>query len=213
MAFLLLILTQHTSQCETLYNIKQRNIDMKKILFTIMAAMACVFTGCNNTPSVERMTTIATAIGKTAGVACELAKTKTEVKEGITIVLNAVQAVVPTNGQTFVEAWTPIIEIELQKLVDAGKINAAGSSIAKFALGAACEGIDYIFIKYPKACDAKELVSAAVTGFVNGYKSVIGLAHGAKDDIKVDEEAMKYIKAKLEKAKTSAKPVIKATTK
>lgn len=186
---------------------------MKKILFTLMAAMVCMFTGCDSTPSVDRMTTIATAIGKTAGVACELAKTKTEVKESIAVVLNAVQAVVPANGQTFVEAWTPIIEIELQKLVDAGKIDAAGASVAKFALGAACEGIDYIFIKYPKARDAKEIVSAVVTGFVNGYKSVIGLARGAKDDITIDEEAMKYIKAKLEKAKSSAKPVIKSTTK
>jgi len=182
---------------------------MKRILCIILASVMAFITGCNDTPSVEKITTVATAVGKTAGLACELSKTKTEVKEAIATVLNAVQAVVPASGQTFVDAWTPIIEVEVNKLVEAKKIDAASATIVKAALTVACEGIDYVFVKYPKAKDTKELVSAAVTGFINGYKSVVTpttkSAPGEK--IEVDEEAMKYLKDKIAKrtaAKTAA---------
>ena len=182
---------------------------MKKILYAVLASMLA-FTGCDKTPTVEKITAVSTAIGKTAGLACELSKTKTEVKEAIVVVLTAVQAVVPAQGQTFVEAWSPLIEIEVNKLVEAKKIDAASATIVKAALTVACEGLDYVFVRYPKAKDVKELVSAAVTGFVSGYKSVVTptakAAPGEKTEI--DEEAMKYLKDKI--AKRAAKPAAPA---
>lgn len=172
---------------------------MKKILMSIVAVFAMFIAGCKEEITVERMTTISTVIGRTAGYACELSKTKKEVKDAIAQVLDIASKVVPAEGQTFVEAWTPIIDAELNKLVEAGKIDAASAQIAKAALGIACQGIDYIFIKYPKAKNAKELVSAAVSGFVNGYKSVVttSLAAGAK--VEIDEDAYKYLKSKMAK--------------
>ena len=116
--------------------------------------------------------------------------------------LDIASTAVPTNGQTFVEAWTPVIDVELKKLVDAGKIDAAGAQVAKVALGVACQGIDYVFIKYPKAKEGKELVSAAVTGFVTGYKSVVTDALKAGEKPEIDEDALKYMKSKMA---TSAK--------
>lgn len=173
---------------------------MKKIIMSVVAAiMAAFMVGCDKTITVEKMTTISTVIGRTAGYACELSKTKTEVKEAIAKVLDIASTVVPTNGQTFVEAWTPVIEKELNALVEAGKIDAAGAQVAKVALGVACQGIDYVFIKYPKAKDVKELVSAAVTGFVNGYKSVVKLAAGAAKNFEIDEDAYRYLKSKMAK--------------
>ena len=177
---------------------------MKNILMlgaAVVTAVA-VLTGCDKLPTPEKMTTISTAIGKTAGYACELSKTKTEVKEAIANVLDIVSKVVPGEGQTFAEAWTPVIAEELQKLVDAGKLDEAGAKVAKLALSVACDGIDYVFVKYPKAKEVKELVSAAVVGFVNGYKSVVktDLAVGEKPEI--DEEAYTYLKLRaVERAK------------
>ena len=191
---------------------------MKKILYAVLASMLA-FTGCDKTPTVEKITAVSTAIGKTAGLACELSKTKTEVKEAIAVVLTAVQAVVPAQGQTFVEAWTPLIEIEVNKLVEAKKIDAASATIVKAALTVACEGLDYVFVRYPKAKDVKELVSAAVTGFVYGYKSVVTPTAKAApgEKIEIDEEAMKYLKDKIAKrtAKTAAPaaPIAKPATK
>ena len=176
------------------------------IISAVAAATVIFMVGCDKTPSVEKMTTISTVIGRTAGYACELSKTKTEVKEAIAKILDVASSAVPTNGQTFAEAWTPIIDAELAKLVEAGKLDATGAKVAKIALGVACDGIDYVFVKYPEAKEVKELVSAAITGFVGGYKSVVTCddcvdcvvkAGAAKPEI--DEEAYRYLRSRMAK--------------
>ena len=166
-----------------------------------MIAMLSMFfiVGCKEEITVEKMTAVSTVVGRTAGYVCELSKTKTEVKEAITKVLDIASMVVPTNNQTFVEAWTPVIDVEINKLVEAGKIDAAGAQVVKAALGIACQGIDYVFIKYPKAKEVKELVSAAVTGFVAGYKSVVTMTLAANEKFDIDEDAYKYLKSKMAK--------------
>ena len=165
-----------------------------------MAAIAAVFSlfivGCDKLPTVEKISSVSTVIGRTAGYVCNLPTVKHKVKDVVVSVIDVVSTAVPTNGQTFTEAWTPVIDAELKKFVDAGKINNTEAKIAKVALSAATEGIDYVFVKYPKAKDVKELVSAAVTGFTTGYKSVVKLAADAKPEI--DEEAYTYLKEKLE---------------
>ena len=168
----------------------------KMITMAVAAVAMLCMVGCDKLPTPEKMKTISTVIGRTAGYACELSKTKQEVKDAIMNVLDIVSTVVPTNGQTFTEAWTPVINDELQKLVEKGKIAQNDVAIVKIALTAATEGIDYVFVKYPKAKDVKELVSVASEGFVSGYKSVVTLA-GAKGEVDIDEDAYKYIKTKL----------------
>ena len=171
---------------------------MKKIIMSLVAAVTAFFiAGCDKTPSVEKITTISTVIGRTAGYACELSKTKKEVKEAIAKVLDIASIAVPTNGQTYAQAWAPVIDAELAKLVEARKIDAVGAQVAKVALGVACDGIDYVFIKYPKAKEGKDLASAAVTGFVSGYKSVVTDALKAGEKPEIDEEALKYLKSKM----------------
>jgi hypothetical protein len=170
-------------------------------MLVAMAAASIGIVGCDKLPTPEKMTTISTAVGKAAGYACELSKTKPEVKEAILLVLDTAVKVVPTEGQTFTEAWTPIVDEEVKKLVDAGKLDDGAAAVVKTAMLAATEGIDYIFVKYPKARDVKELVSAAVDGFADGFKSVVKLRFAAGETPNVDEEAYKYIKAKLAAAK------------
>lgn len=171
---------------------------MKNVIMAC-ATIAMLFgvVGCDKLPTPERMSTIATVVGKTAGYACELSKTKTEVKEAIANVLDIASKAVPDEGQTFADAWTPIINEEVQKLVDAGKLDDAGAQVAKLALGVACDGIDYVFIKYPKAKEVKELVSVAVSGFVDGYKSVVKMTLSADEKPEIDEDAYKYLKSKM----------------
>ena len=169
---------------------------LKTMLSIAMIAASAFIVGCDKElPSPEKMKTISNVVGKTAGFACELAKTKNEIKEGIVEVLDIVSVVVPTNNETFTEAWTPVIDAELKKLVEKGKIGDGEVAIAKIALNAATEGLDYVFVTYPKAKDVKYLVSSAVEGFVAGFKSVISLGADGKPEI--DEEAYKFIKAKL----------------
>ena len=171
----------------------------KMVVGAIALAMAAFMVGCDkDLPSPEKINAVATTIGRTAGYACELAKTKTAVKEGIIQVLDVVSKVVPAEGQPCPEDWTPVIAEELQKLVAAEKLDEAGAKVAKMALGVACDGIDYVFVKYPKAKDVKDLVSAATSGFVAGFKSVVTLATGAEKP-EIDEEAYKYLKSRMAK--------------
>ena len=166
-------------------------------MLVAMAAASIGIVGCDKLPTPEKMTTISTAVGKTAGYVCELTKTKPEVKEAIANVLDVVSKVVPAEGQTFAEAWTPLINEEVQKLVDAGKLDAAGAQVTKHALGVACDGIDYVFVRYPKAKGVKELVSAAVVGVVDGYKSVVKMGFASAEKLDIDEDAYKYLKSKM----------------
>ena len=176
---------------------------LKNLVACVLAMLMSLFiVGCNDDdqlPTVEKVTTISTIVGRTAGYACELSKTKHEVKESISVVLNVVSNVVPEVGKSFTETWTPIIDTELNKLVEAKKLDESGVAIAKIALKAATEGIDYLFnVKLPKARDVKELVSAATTGFIGGYRSVVTAALAAGRAIpEIDEDALKYIKAKI----------------
>ena len=170
---------------------------MKIATAAVMAATMVFVSGCDKElPTPEKIEAVATVIGKTAGYVCEIAKTKAEVKESIEKVLNIIDKVVPAEGQTYVEAWTPVIDEELKKLVDAGKLDTNGAAVAKIALGVACEGIDYVFVRYPKAKGVQELVSAAKTGFINGYKSVVRLSASAAQP-EIDEEAYNYLKTKV----------------
>ena len=172
---------------------------MKRIIMSVLAAIMAIFVaGCKEEVNVEKITKVATVVGRTAGYACELSKTKQEVKDAIAKVLDITSTIVPTNGQTFVEAWTPVINTEIAKLVEAKKLNETTAQVAKIALGYACEGIDYVFVKYPKAKEAKDLTTAAVTGFIAGYKSVVTFAAGV-DKPEIDEEALKYLKEKMAK--------------
>ena len=171
---------------------------MKTLLMSIAAVGSAVFiAGCDDLPTPERMKTISIVVGKTAGYACELSKTKASVKDAIMQVLDIAVTVVPESGQTFTEAWSPIIDAELAKLVVEGKLDEAEVPMTKFALKAATEGLDYIFVKHPKAKNVKDLVAVAVDGFVAGYKSVVTLS--GTDAVVVDEEAYKYITEKLAK--------------
>lgn len=169
---------------------------MTGAMAVVMMAAMLFISGCDDTPSPERMNAIATAVGRTAGYACELSKTKTAVKESIALVLDVASKVVPTTDKTFAEAWTPVIAEELQKLIAAGKLDENGANFAKLALTTACDGIDYIFIKHPKAKEVQELVSVATAGFITGYKSVVSLAAGVEKP-EIDEDAYKYLKSRM----------------
>lgn len=173
---------------------------MKKTLLSICAALMAFFiAGCDDLPTPDRMKTISTVVGRTAGYACELSKTKTSVKAAIMVVLDTASVVVPEQGKTFTEAWAPLIEKELQKRVESGDLDPAEVPMARLALTAVTEGIDYIFVKHPKAKEVEGLVVIAVENFIAGYKSVVTLT--SDTNMIIDEDAYMYITNKLNAVK------------
>lgn len=170
---------------------------MKKIAVCCAVALAAVMsfvTGCKSIPTNDKMYAISESVGKAAGFAIELSQVKQEVKDGIIQVLDIASATVPATNETFVAKWTPIVEAEVQKLVDAGKVTAEQGTVIKHAMYVVCEGIDLVFVRYPVAKQYQELVSASVDGFCAGFKSVVKAAFTVSPDF--DQEAYTYLKMK-----------------
>ena len=161
-------------------------------------AVACMtfVTGCKSLPSEDTIRGTAESIGRAAGYAVELSKTKTEVKETIIKVLDVVAKVVPETNQTFIAAWKPLIDDEVAKLVADGKLKEDDAALVKSALYVACDGVDLVFTRYQKAREYKNLVSAATGGFVTGFKSVVNFAAGERAGY--DKDAYEILRKKFE---------------
>ena len=96
---------------------------MKKIVMTIIAAFAMLFTGCDKEPSVEKITSTATAVGKAAGFVANQTKMDNKSRTVVIEIVTKASAVVPGKDQSFAEAWSPIAKEVVDKLVSEGKIN------------------------------------------------------------------------------------------
>ena len=170
-----------------------------KTIMPVVAAMAVFVSGCDEIPSEDTIAGFSTAIGKTAGYACELAKMKPQVKEEVVNVLDNVKGAIPKEDETFYDVWTPLAYAEIDKIAQKKGWNETEVKAAKLAVIAATKGIDYVFMKYPKAREVENLVSISVDSFVDGYKSVIAFAANGSPDI--DVEAYNYLKAELANCK------------
>ena len=178
----------------------ERTKEMKfgKMMAAIAAAATVFCIGCKSLPTAEVMKTTATSIGYAAGLVANETKIDDKVRNAIVEIVNEVARVVPGKGQSFKDAWTPIAKEVVDRMVSEGKINATVGAIAMGAFGIAVKGIDYIFdVRYPKAREYEELVSAAVSGFTEGFltvfKPVDGEAKGTA--YKADDAAYKWIRA------------------
>ena len=88
------------------------------------------------------------------------------------------------------------------KLVADGKITDTIGTVSLVTFRIVVKGIDYIFdVRYPKAREYKELVSAAVSGFTSGFLAVFKPANAEVKgmELKVDMEAYEWLKARAKK--------------
>ena len=143
------------------------------LAIAITASLIFSGTGCRSVPSSDTVRNLSGAVGVSAGYVCELTNMDDKVRMGIIEVLSIVTDVVPAENVTFNKTWTPRIDEEIQKLVDAKKLDTAGAVLVKSSLTTAAMGIDYIFIVHPSWSQYKDLVAASVHGFCDGYESVI----------------------------------------
>ena len=169
---------------------------------TMICATLC---GCIKTaPDAATVAKTSKAVGKAAAYAANYIADK-EVMTTIVTVVDKVQEVVPETNSTFVAAWTPVIEAEFAKLVEAGKIKADQAELAKSATFLAAEGIDYLFKANPKWKQYTDISQVAVKSFIEGFKSVVekkstmSAPNGVDDADDYDKEAYKYLKSKVTK--------------
>ena len=168
---------------------------MKKLLIGIMAMALAAIVGC--TPSEEQIKNTATAIGYAAGLVANETPIKDEARNAVVEVLNEVRSCIPAEGQSFAQAWEPVIKSKVAELVAAGKIDAAtGELVTSVALMAA-KGVDYLFdVRFPEAKQYAELVAAGASGAIDGFLTVFKPVDAkSATTIERDEEAYKWFKA------------------
>ena len=160
----------------------------------LLAALAVFCVGCEpKLPTPEKMETTSKAVGVAAGMIANQFKIDADVRAAIKEVMQKVAEVTPAADQSFTDAWTPVAEEVLAKLVADGKLTEEQSAIAKMAFQVATKGIDYVFdVKYPKAKEVKELVDAAIRGFTDGFLSVFSDTMKAAP-VDYDKDAYEYL--------------------
>lgn len=146
---------------------------MKK-LFTILITI-CIFGiyGCKSIPTEDQITGLSYAAGLAAGYACELNNVDTSVIETTLTVLNNISLVIPETNSTFVVTWTPLIISNVNKYIDAGKINNTHGQIIISSLTLVAKTVDYMFIKHPTWKEYSNATLITIQGISEGFKSVI----------------------------------------
>lgn len=169
---------------------------MKKILMVIIAALSVMFTGCDKQlPTPEKMETTSRAIGVAAGYVAGQTKMDAEAKAAVTEVVKAVAKTTPAKGQSFEDAWTPVAKEVVAKLVADKKLKEGQDVIVLAAVNVATKALDYEFnVRFPKAREVTELVTAAVRGFTDGFLSTFNVGNALKAvPVEMDKEAYDYL--------------------
>ena len=170
-----------------------------KMMVVIATAALCAMSGCKSVPTPEKIEAVAKLTGTSAAMVVNMTKIDEKSKTVILEIMDKVAEVVPQTNQTFTEVWTPIAEEYVNKLVEEKKIDEGQGQLIVSGFSIVCNGIDYIFdVRYPKAKQYKELVEAAVHGFIDGYKSIsisVGLKSAAAKTA-YDTKAYDYLKTK-----------------
>lgn len=172
---------------------------MKRILIGAVAVSLAFITGCK--PTAEQMYKTATAIGYAAGLVANQTSIKDDARNAVVSILNEVRECVPDAGQSFADAWTPVIKEKVAALVNAGKIDAATGELVSYVAILAAKGVDYIFdVRFPKAKQYEELVRAGVSGAVDGFLASFKPVNGADAKaakIEADKEAYEWFQKNL----------------
>ena len=167
---------------------------MKKLMLGALAVSLAFFTGCK--PTVEQIKATATAVGYAAGLVANETPIKEEARNTIVDILGEVRGCIPAEGQSFAEAWEPVIKEKVAALVKAGKIDSATGEIVTMVALMAAKGVDYLFdVRFPEARKYEELVAAGVSGAVDGFLTTFKPVNAKAVDVDYDKDAYKWLKS------------------
>jgi len=100
---------------------------------------------------------------------CDQTKIDDATRAKIIEIVGIVSTVTPAADKTFEETWLPIAKDHTAKLVDEGKITSDQATLIIGAVTVAVKGIDYVFVRYPKAKLYEGLVVSVINGFTDGF--------------------------------------------
>lgn len=160
---------------------------MKKLILVVAAALS-VLTGCKTVPAAETVNNVSYTMGASTAIVIKMMKFDSEVLTTVNMVLASVKEVVPQQGQTFADVWTPIAEKAIDKLVSESRITDNHAKYARQAVNGIVKGIDRLFEKNPKWVQYEDLVRVGVDAFLNGYNVVMKFkTSAAAENVDQDE--------------------------
>lgn len=155
---------------------------MKKLLMGFCAAICAgvitavaltAATGCKSVPTNGTMYNISYAVGIAAGLIANETNLDIESRKAVGEILELAKKWTPATNETFEVAWMEPAKDHVAKLIEEGRLDQAQGAAVLKAFSYACNGLDFVFEKrYPSAKQYKELVSAAIDGFVDGFVTV-----------------------------------------
>jgi hypothetical protein len=145
---------------------------MKKMILVVAAALS-VLTGCKTVPTAETVNNVSYTMGASTAIVIKMMKLDSEVLTTVNMVLASVKEVVPQQGQTFNDVWTPIADKAIDKLVAESRITDNHAKYARQAVNGIIKGIDRLFEKNTKWVQYEDLVRVGVDAFLNGYNVVM----------------------------------------
>lgn len=165
----------------------------------VCAAMAMTTVGCKSIPTDDQMYRTSYAIGVATGMVAGETKIDDVTRNAVCDIVNIVAYCVPETNETFEAAWMPKAQAHIAKLVEEGKLDPVQARMVETVFSVVVQGIDYVFeYRFPKAKTYKELVSAAVGGFSDGFLLVFKPADGffsTRYAERFDLDAYRWIKS------------------
>lgn len=145
---------------------------MKKFLFSLIAACSLfgtmfVTSGCDDkcwNPELVYKTSY--CIGITASAIVDSRHYPAEVTDASLKILDKCRAVIPNEGQTFSDAWMPIVD---QYLAETKDIQEPYKPLVRTALQVVVTAIDMKVADNPKILEVEGYARSAIDGLTNGY--------------------------------------------
>ena len=134
-----------------------------------MVALAEVTLGCKHVPSCDVIYMVAHAGGTGTALVMNETSLDAEKRTVIRDITKEVRECTPEVGQTLEAAWTPIAQAHTDLLVQEGKIDAATGVVIMAGFKTVMVGVNLLEARYPRIRADRDLLSAFIAGFTDGF--------------------------------------------
>lgn len=173
---------------------------MKTILFSLLLCVMCI--GCKTT---EITLDSAYKAGASAGLATayvvKLSNIDSQSQHVIVSITSELSNIIPTNTQTFIEVWNPIVEKRISAYIEKQMLDDKQKQLIELTFNIVVEAIDHLFVKNDKLKLNADIAFSAINGFCTSFNSLMipSKTFASKITYDVDSEMYMYLKYKFAK--------------
>lgn len=155
-----------------------------------MVALAGITLGCKHVPSCDVIYMVAHAGGTGTALVMNETSLDTEKRTVIRDITKEVRECTPEVGQTLEAAWTPIAQAHTDLLVQEGKIDAATGVVIMAGFKTVMVGVNLLEARYPRIRVDRDLLSAFIAGYTDGFLAKFEVECGDCTDRTVKAERL-----------------------